>query len=1244
MRSVAVFALRHLVFAFLSIFIIHSVWAQSNRGSIAGSVLDSSGGAVANAAVSAKSVDTGTVYNTTSTGTGAYRISELVPGAYDLSVTAKGFKVSENKGVVIQINTTASLDVTLQPGDVKESLTVFADAPTIQSESSDIGTVVGLKQIEQLPLSIAASGQGFIRSPEAFIFLTPGTAGPGTNSDHGSAGTFETKLAGGQNFGTEVILDGASTSRMDTSAAFTQTAPSVEALTEFKVTTSTIPAEFGRTSGGVESFSTRSGSNNFHGNAFEIYKNDKFDANSWYNNMEGLPKPRDHKNNYGGTLGGPVWIPKVYDGKNKSFFFFSWEQYRQAQGIPVTSTLPTAAERNGDFSALLGAPVFVGANPLLNPCDNNNQVLQGQIFDPTTTRTVNGTQCRSPFPGNIIPSGDLSKVAQNVLGYVPTPAGAAPANNNFTYTATNANLDTAWTVRGDQNVGNNNKLYFSYNSRNFQAPNGPSNLPGPINQNYLNTFKTYYLRFGWDSTIQGNLLNHLNVGLNRINSNSKGYSVTGVDWDQVLGIANASGQVFPQFNFNSSPSGFSYVGYSTPQDNSNLPNSLVVDDSVAWIKGRHSLRIGIEWRSYQFSILSQAFTSPSYTFSPNQTSFKENDTSTGDSFASFMLGSPQQASLTVYSVYPRWNANYFAAFIQDDFKFRKDLTLNLGFRYDIDTPRYEAHDAQSNLSLTTANPGTPGQPGAYVYGPYAILGNTFFKDFSPRVGFAYSPEALFGHVRNLVVRGGYSIYYAPLTYSDFGLNFLTGTSASPSFTSADNFTPLQSPDVGFPTYAKPPSFDPAVYNGQSPNYVAPQYGKPGMVQNWSLQIQKQLAQDLILSVGYVGMHSTRLRSSLAQPNNLTPKYYDLNGAAPACGAGQSYGPSVLNDAYNSCTGSAALSDLGVTVPPWLPGLYGGSPTVGQVLRPYPQFQSIATDGGLENLGQSTYHAGLVSLERRFRNGLNLMASYTFSKTLTDADSNYPLFTSFNSGVWAQDSFNLKNNKAVSYQDIPQIFVLSYVYELPVGPNKKFLDKKGVVGKIVGGWQVSGVQRYQSGSPISFTCGFPVTSIPRNDGNICADRVPGQSWLAGSAGSFNPGNAVLALKSGGSLACNGIGSAPTNLPAGIQPYFNCAGFADTNSATSVAARGYAFGNIPRTVGNIRSAHYYNEDFSVIKNTYITENQFIQFRADFLNAFNRHTFAVPDTNYSDSTFGIPGSGGAGMVINSPKTVQFSLRYQF
>ena len=498
-----------------------------------------------------------------------------------------------------------------------------------------------------------------------------------------------------------------------------------------------------------------------------------------------------------------------------------------------------------------------------------------------------------------------------------------------------------------------------------------------------------------------------------------------------------------------------------------------------------------------------------------------------------------------------------------------------------------------------------------------------------------------------MVRGGYSIYYSPLVYSDFGGSFSNGTTASPSFNSADNFSAQQSPDAGFPQYPAPSNLsDPTLLNGQGPNYVAPQYGRPGMVQNWSLEIQKQLAQDLILSVGYVGMHSTHLRSSLAQINNLTPNYYNLNGNAPGCGAGKTYGPSVLNDPYDSCTGSAALSDLGVTVPSWLPSLYGGNPSVGQVIRPYSQFQSISTDGGLENLGQSTYNAAMVKLERRFRNGLNLMASYTFSKTLTDADSNYPLFTAFNSGVWAQDSFNLKNNKAVSYQDIPQIFILSYVYELPVGPGKKFVDKKGVVGKIVGGWQVSGVQRYQSGSPTSFNCN--ATGIPFNSGNICLDRVAGQSWLAGTSGSFNGPDAYLLLQKARAADPStnwGYGCNSGQVVAtGAAPYFNCGGFADTNSAANVAARGYTFGNIPRTVGNIRSASYYNEDFSVIKNTYITENQFIQFRVDFLNAFNRHTFAPPDSTWNSSTFGIPAGGGSSLVINAPKTVQFSLRYQF
>src|SRR5258708_15795686 len=234
-------------------------------------------------------------------------------------------------------------------------VTVLAVAPSLQTESSDIGSVVDKRQIQDLPLSLSSSGQSFLRCVESFVFWTPGTAGPGTNSDTPSSGVFESKLAGGQNFSTEVILDGASIVHAELGSTFDENAPSVEALNEFKVTTSTIPAEFGRTSGGVESFTTKSGANIFHGTAFDILRNDKLDANSWTNNLNGAPKPRDHQNDFGGSFGGPVWIPKLYNGHDKSFFFFSWEQYRNNVGTSNITTLPTDAERTGDFSALLRA-------------------------------------------------------------------------------------------------------------------------------------------------------------------------------------------------------------------------------------------------------------------------------------------------------------------------------------------------------------------------------------------------------------------------------------------------------------------------------------------------------------------------------------------------------------------------------------------------------------------------------------------------------------------------------------------------------------------------------------------------------------------------------------------------------------------------------------------------------------------------------------------------------------------------
>jgi hypothetical protein len=1217
--------------------------AQSDRGTIAGSVVDSTGAAVKDASVTMRGVDTGIVYQTKTTGDGVYRIADVRIGRYDVTVGAGGFKNSVRTGVEIQISTTTALNVTLEPGSVNEQVSVIADAPILQTESSDVGTVVGDRQIHELPLSLNSTGQSFVRSPETFIFLTPGAIGQGTVGDHGSAGVFETKLSGGQNFGAEILLDGASVQRSDSGTAFDQTAPSVEALTEFKVTTATPTAQYGHTSGGVESFTTKSGTNSFHGSVFELFRNEALDANSWNNNFNGAKKPRDRQNDFGGSLGGPVWIPKLYNGRDKTFFFFTWEQYRNRRGLSNhVLTLPTSAERGGDFSALLGPPLIDPTTkvPVINPC-NGLQVLQGQIFDPSTTQVVGGRTCRLPFAGNKITN--LSGVAQKMLSYLPaTNRSGLPANGvdglqqNFLNPGTLDHVVTTQTsFRIDENLTQKNKIFFSYHSREQSFLNGNNfDLPAPLTPaNYYNYYFTHYLRVGWDYLATPSVLNHLTVGFNRVYTANKALSVNGSDWEKVLGIPGASGPTFPQMRFDGGQYGISYDSYSDNNYSLQIPNALVVADSVAWTKGRHALQFGFDWRSYQYSLENTGVESPNYIFNSRQTAFTPvtqdpNAGSSGDPIASFLLGLPDQENLTVTSHFSRWAQNYYAGYVQDDFKARRNLTLNLGLRWDIETPRHEAIGAQSVLSLTAANSLTPGQLGALVYGKSATGATTYFKSLGPRIGFAWSPYADL----KTVFRGGYSIYYAPLTYSDFGTNLASGTTANPNFQNPDNFTPVSSLDAGFPAYTPPSNAkDPTLntFTNNTITHVASSYGRSGMVQNWQLEMQHEFATDLIFAVGYVGQHATRLRSNLAQINTPNPKYNSL---------GAELGYQV--DGSDGKNGPAILSQLGISVPSWfVPGWgsgSGGLATIGQLLRPFPQYGNITTNCCLENLGQSTYNALQTKLERRFRNGLNLLASYTFSKTITDADSSFSTLTGFNSNVFgAQNPYNLKGEKAVSYQDIPHAFVLSYLYELPFGPGKKYLNH-GVASKIAGGWQVSGVHRYQAGSPAVIN--EYATANPYSTGNYRYSLIPGQSVFGSNPVQWTP-----ALDHGWDSSCkatNGVFAA--NTPGAPSPV-NCAAFLDPSAASLAAGGGYVFGNIPTAVSWWRSPGYRNEDFAIIKRTYIRESQNILFKLDIPNAFNRHTFGGIDGNPTDGFFGVPGGGGHS-VINGPRQIQATLRYEF
>jgi len=1253
---------------------------QSDRGAIAGSVVDTTGAAVGGASVVVRGADTGNVYKTVTTPEGVYRISDIAIGRYDVTVDYSGFKTSVQEGVAVQINTVTALNVTLQAGAATENVTVRADAPTIQTESSDIGTVVGNKQIEDLPLSLNATGQSFVRSPETFIFLTPGTTGPGTNSDHGSAGIFESKLSGGQNFGTEILVDGVSVQRSDSGSAFDQTAPTVEALTEFKVTTSTPSAEFGHTSGGIESFTTKSGTNSYHGSVFELFRNEALNAMPWnldyqngianYDNqqiqawnqanpgntaaLEKLQtKPRDRQNDFGGSLGGPVRIPHLYNGTDKTFFFFAWEQYRNRRGLTNSVvTLPSAAERSGDFSALLGPSL--GA---INPCTPGQQVYVGEIFDPSTTQTVGGVTCRLPFSAtNQVPLS--SNVAHKILTYLPgsNRGGTGPGGiaNNFLNPATLDHVVTTQTsFRIDEDLTEKSKLFFSYHSREQNFLNGNAiELPGPLEgSNYYNYYYTHYLRTGWDYLVTPSVLNHLTVGFNRVYTADKPLSDNGNNWPSVLGISGASGGVFPNFSFNGAQYGIGYSGFGGGNFNIQVPNALVAADSVSWVRGRHSLHLGFDWRSYQYTA-DQVNTSPSYGFSNVQTAFANPSqiptaATTGDPFASFLIGQLDGESLTVSSHVSRWAQNYYATFIQDDFKARRDLTINLGLRWDVDTPRHEATGAQSVFSPTATNALSPGQPGAFIYGRNATGAKTYHKDFGPRIGFAWAPD--FAH--NSVLRGGYSIYYAQLTYSDFGYSLATGTTATPSFQSSDGFSPVAQGtlDSGFPGYTPPSNLQDPTLNTFTTNgatYVAPSYGRPGMVQNWDLEIQHQLAPDLILTVGYVGQHATRLLSNLAQFNTPNPKYNYLGNALNFAVDG--------SDGHN---GPAILSQLGVSVPSWFVPGWGepqsnGHATIGQLLRPFPQYWNISTSCCLENLGQSTYNALEAKVERRFRNGLNLLASYTFSKTITDADSAFPVLTGFNSNVFgAQNPYNLKGEKALSYQDIPHTVVLSYLYEFPVGPGKRYLSH-GVASKVLGGWQVGAVHRYQSGSPAVIN--EYATSNPYSTGNYRFSLISGISPFG--SGSWSPAQEVMtnggkhiASVSGGAASFNGGWNSSCTpvagvfTPNGTSPTpANCNAYVDPSAAALSAGGGYVFGNLPSVVGWWRSPGYKNEDVSIIKRTAIGEGKNFLLKFDIPNVFNRHTFAAIDANPYDGHFGVPGGGGG--VINGARDIQVTARFEF
>jgi hypothetical protein len=1191
----------------LSFTALMSARGQTSQGSITGTVTDSSGSVVGGAKIVARNAATGATLETVSSSAGSYALPNLNAGRYDVTTTFPGFKASNLNGVIVQVGTTTSQNIVLQPGEVTESVTVTSDAPTVESETSDVGTVVSARQVLDLPLALGDTVQA-MRSPEMFVFLTPGTVGPGTNGGGSNGATtggpFESKISGGQNYSTEILLDGSSMYRSENGSSFAEAAPSVEALGEFRVETSSMPAEYGRTTGGIEIFSTKAGNNEFHGNAYDIFRNEKLDANRFYNNFLGIPRALDRQNDYGGTLGGPVWLPKVYNGKDKTFFFFSYEQYRQNQGGSSTSTVPTTAQKAGDFSSTLDTSRVIGTNP----CENNAPIYFGEIFDPTTTKTVNGVQCRTSFltetGKNAIPSSMISPIAQKILSYYPDPITGGVVNN-YTLPWSFPLLNTTMTFRIDQNIGSRDKIYFTYSSRDNNRFSTNPFLPNPAGAGRSQDFFTHYLRLGNDFTISPTMLDHLNIGFNRTNSKNIGAGVrlgNGQDWNATLGIPGAGGPTFPNIN----PNEGQITGIGDTVNNDTIDYGYRINNTLDWVKGKHNMKFGFDIRPQIFEPGSHNNTNGTLNFARAETAATVvTNGQSGNGLAGLELGLVDNGNLNAYASQARWRSNYYGIFGQDSYKITPNLTLNLGLRWDLEIPRWEAHGNTSNISLAAPNPAAGGRPGALVFAGQGTgrsgttdekWADTYFKDFSPRFGFAYSPGRFKGRT---VLRGGYGIYYSALTYAEFGNDLQTGFQANPTFTSTNGFSPAFTLASGFPSYTPPPNLDPSQVNfsGNPANaYIDPSYGRPAMVQNWSIDVQQQLATDLILDVAYVGTHATHLRSSFDPINRLPIQYFSMG--------------SLLTQPV----GSAGAQAAGIGLP--YPGFPADRP-VFQALQPYPQFFVLNTDCCLENMGQSSFNALEVQLRRRFHAGLNLLVSYTYSKTMTDADSALPFFATLAGGGSVQNPYDLNNEKAVSNQDIPHNLVMSYIYELPIGKNKKWMNKGGVSNAIFGGWAISGIQTYHSGQPFSFCCASGAPTY----GSTRFNQVPGvpiftQAWLDGT---YNPTSG--------------------------QPFLNAAAFSDPNAPARIAAGGaYTFGSMSRSISQVRSLWYTSEDFNVLKRTYFNEHTDLLFQASFLDAFNRHIFDNRngvDLNPNDANFGILNPAA---TILGPRRIQLQLKLEF
>ena len=996
--------------------------AQVNTGTITGTVTDSSGSAIPNVKVTAVQTDTNFQSTAVTNAEGLYRIQSLQPGSYRITFEAAGFKRYVQVGLDLTVGSVLPVNVKLEVGQLTESIQVSAQGTLLETETSSTGSLTEGETLYKMPLY-----QRYVLNT---LNLNPGMTMNGY-AYGGSLGGFN--VAGQRSTGTAFFEDGVLGNDPQSSTG-NNIKPIENSVDEVKVLTGTLPAEYGHTTGGVVTVVKQGGTNSFHGVAADLGRTRMMTHRQFFNLYRTSDPQPGAPNGVpawfmqpDANASGPVYIPKVYDGRNKTFFFFGYQKLIEKKSAGYTSQTPTPDELAGDFTfGRLGVP----------------------LYDPTTTRQLaDGTWTRDPIPGNIIPKNRFDPVAAKIIGMNPwlppnTPGSLTSSGpvSNFTYEAKSRTFFEDYSTRIDQQFSSSFKIYGSYTYNHQSGLGRPTSIAIPVFDG-ANGIVTPYtqrnLSMGATKLFGPSALNDLRVGYFRARNDTQVPSYN-QNWAGTLGIPNVSPLLMPSFSstaasgYTSAPALNTMYGLTVPGPSRTVRETYSIRDDFSKMVGTHAFKMGYELLNFRANYFQLGQPSGIFQFDNMTAGLQPNGQplpNTGNLLAGLELGSVRQANFTTYTTTWLPRDNIHSLYFQDDWKFSRSLTLNLGIRWSTESPFHTQHGQLSNFSPTTIDPVT-GMMGAIVH-PTGSLNDRSLHNFQPRLGAAWHP------LNKWVFRGGFGLNTVDIRFPNALQQF-------------DEYqaqvVQQRAPGDPRPLFQLSQGPAPVVYNilpNNTATYVGTNYGSrniywmdgdlhPGYVMNWNATVEYEFSNNNVLKFMYQGSAGVHLVESWNR--NIFPT--DFGADNPALRAAAFAAP--------------------------------------QNYLPYPQFGSI---NYMSNTGHSSWHAGTVQFVKRYSQGIVLNSFYTYSKALDDCDSD----SGTCSGVAPLTDRNL--NKGRAGYDRRHVFVTNVTYELPIGKGRHFLNHNKALDYIAGGWEIAWVQSVETGNPFGFSyTNSPYNYFPSSMGN------------------------------------------------------------------------------------------------------------------------------------------------------------------